>query len=72
MKERIIELIEEILDISNGMIKDNTLIEDVTEWDSLAHVLIIGKLEEDFGVKFTLEEAMELKSVEDIFKKVGL
>ena len=49
MKEKIIKLIEEILKVPAGTITEDTMIEDVEQWDSLAHVMIIGQLEEDLA-----------------------
>lgn len=72
MKEKIIALIEETLFLPEGTIKENTLIEDIQEWDSLAHILIIGQLEEKLGITISLEEAIEIAGVEDILKKAGV
>ena len=47
MKEKIIKLIEDVLKVPAGTITEDTMIEDVEQWASLAHVMIIGQLEED-------------------------
>ena len=39
---------------------------DVENWDSLTHMLMITKVEEVFGVKFKLKELNKLKQVGDI------
>ena len=51
MKEKIIKLIEEVLKVPAGTITEDTMIEDVEQWDSLAHVMIIGQLEEELEAK---------------------
>ncbi|MCM1303494.1 MAG: acyl carrier protein [Lachnospiraceae bacterium] len=66
MTEKILTLIEELLKIPNGTITTDTMAEDVEEWDSLAHVMLIGELEERFGISIPLEEAIEIKGVKDI------
>ena len=71
MKEKIIKLIEEILKVPAGTITEDTMIEDVEQWDSLAHVMIIGQLEEELGVSIPLEEAIELKGMRDLLEKAG-
>ena len=71
MRENIIKLIEEVLQVPAGTIKEDTKIKDVQEWDSLAHVLIIGTLEEKLGISIPLDEAIELECVKDIFDKAG-
>ena len=69
MKEKVIALIEDILNVPAGTITEDTRIEDVEEWDSLAHVTIIGELEERLGISIPLEEAIELTSVREILEK---
>lgn len=69
MKEKIFTLIEDVLQVPAGTIKEDTVINDITEWDSLAHVLIIGQLEEKLGISIQLEEAIEIESVADLLKK---
>lgn len=71
MKEKIIKLIEEILKVPAGTITEDTMIEDVEQWDSLAHVMIIGQLEEELGVSIPLEEAIELKGMRELLEKAG-
>ncbi|MCM1063273.1 MAG: acyl carrier protein [Eubacterium sp.] len=66
MTEKILTLIEELLKVPNGTITTDTMAEDVEEWDSLAHVMLIGELEERFGISIPLEEAIEIKGVKDI------
>ena len=45
MREQILGMIEGILNVPMGTITEDTKIADVEEWDSLAHVMIIGELE---------------------------
>lgn len=71
MKEKVIALIEEILNVPAGTITEDTRSEDLEEWDSLAHVTLIGELEERFGISIPLDEAIELASVREILEKCG-
>lgn len=71
MKEKIIALIEELLKVPAGTITEETKIADVEEWDSLAHVMIIGELEEKLGVSIPLDEAIELVDMKELLKKAG-
>ena len=72
MREKIIELIENTLNLEHGTINENTKIEEVEGWDSLAHVLIIGSLESELGISIPLDEAVELTSVSELFEKAGV
>ncbi|MFZ2446299.1 MAG: acyl carrier protein [Syntrophobacteraceae bacterium] len=44
--------------------------ENEAAWDSLKHMEIIFALEEKFGVRFTEEEMVELKSASGIVEKI--
>lgn len=58
--------------VSPGTISEETLIEEIEEWDSLAQVLIIGELDEKMGISISLEDAVEISSVKDLFEKTGV
>ncbi|MBQ8605626.1 MAG: acyl carrier protein [Clostridia bacterium] len=70
MKDKVIALIEEVLMVPEGTVTEHTLMTDLEEWDSLAHVMIIGELEEKLGISIPLDEAVELTGVADILKYV--
>lgn len=71
LQGEILSLIEEILKLPAGTITRDTMIDDVEEWDSLMHVMIIGELEERLGVSIALEDAVELNGVEELLEKAG-
>lgn len=72
MKEKIIALMEEVLNVETGTITEDTMMSDVEEWDSLAHVMLIGELEEKLGIAIPLEDAVELKGVRELLEKAGV
>lgn len=72
MTEKIIALVEEVLKVPAGTITEDTVAEDVEEWDSLAHVMLIGELEDRLGISIPLEEAVEITSVREILEKAGV
>ncbi len=72
MREKIIALIEELLKLPAGSVKEDTRAEDVEAWDSLAHVMLIGELESRLGISIPLDEAGEIYCVSDIFQKAGV
>ncbi len=71
LQSEIIALIEELLKLPAGTVTPDTQIADVEEWDSLAHVMIIGELEERLKVSIPLEDAVELTGVRELFEKAG-
>lgn len=64
-------MIEELLKLPSGTITLDTMIEEIEEWDSLAHVMIIGELEEKLGITIPLEDAIELTGVRELLEKAG-
>lgn len=70
MKEKVIAIIEEILKVPAGTITEDTKMEDVEAWDSLAHVMIIGEIEEQLGVEIPLDEAAEMTTVKELLESV--
>lgn len=43
-----------------------TTANDVSEWDSLNHTILIAEVEKYFGIKFTLKELMRFQNVGDM------
>ena len=72
MKEKIIALIEAALEVPSGTITEDTMLAEEEEWGSLAHVMIIGELEEKLGLSIPLEEAVDLTGVRELLEKCGL
>lgn len=71
LQHKIIALVEEYLKLPAGSITPDTQIADVDEWDSLAHVMIIGELEQRLGVSIPLDDAIELASMGELLEKAG-
>ena len=72
MREQIFNLMDNIMRLPSGTINENSVMEDIPEWDSLAHVLIIGELEEKLGIEIPLDEAVEITTVKEILEKAGV
>ena len=61
----IIEIFQDILDVKKGTVNLNSTSSDIDEWDSVATVNIIVALEDEFGIKFKLEDIQTVNSVQD-------
>lgn len=70
MKDQVIKLLEEILNVPAGTIKMDTEIGELPEWDSLHNVQIIAELEEKFKIKISPDDIMDLEDVSDIIDLV--
>jgi len=53
------------IDVKKGTVNLNFNSSDIDEWDSVATVNIIVALEDEFGIKFKLEDIQTVKSVQD-------
>lgn len=65
----ITEIVNEILDIEITDI-ENVKREDIEEWDSLEHINIILAIEENFGIKFQIDELKTVTEPIGIINKV--
>lgn len=64
--EKITEIFREVFGDNNIVINDEMTANDVENWDSLTHMLMITKVEETFGIKFKLKELNKLKRAGDL------
>ena len=68
----IIEIFQDILDVKKGTVSLMTTSSDIDEWDSVATVNITIALEEEFGIKFKLEDIQSVKTVQDFVDLVQI
>ncbi len=45
---------------------------DIDEWDSLSVMATIAFIDKNFGIKVSHKDIIEMKTIDDIAKKVGL
>ena len=70
IQEEVINVLSESLNIDKSKIQLKSDIVDDLGADSLDSVEIIMALEERFGISITDEEAIDIKTVEDLVNKV--
>ena len=63
---KLTEIFHEVFNDDSIVLRDDMTANDVDSWDSLTHMLMITKVEEDFGIKFKLRELNKLKQVGDL------
>lgn len=68
------EIFNDVLDLEDVELTDETTADDIEEWDSLSHIQLIVATEKHFGVKFTSLEIMKWNNVgemvDSIMKKI--
>lgn len=48
------------------VLRDDLTANDVANWDSLTHMMMIGEVEKDFSIKFKLKELGKLEDVKSL------
>lgn len=69
--EEKIEMLEELMDVEPGTLKEDTILGDVEEWDSLSKLSLIADTKRRFGLTLTAERISEFKTVKDICVFLG-
>lgn len=54
--EKLTVIFRDVMDNEEIELEENTTAEDIEEWDSLAHVQLIEKIEGVFGIRFSAKE----------------
>jgi acyl carrier protein len=66
MNNKLINLISKVMNISPEEINDESGPLNVENWTSFNSYVLLYELEKEFNQKFTMDEAMDVKSVADI------
>ncbi len=61
--DRLREVFIDVFDNEDIVINDNTTSADITEWDSLMHITLIGVIEDEFNIKFDMNDLASMKNV---------
>lgn len=60
------KILAEVFSIPESGAADPLMLKDIPTWDSLAHMMLIVRLEETYGVQFTGDEIADIQSVADV------
>lgn len=66
MSKRLYDLIARVMNVPPSSINDEASPTSIESWTSFKGYVLLSELETEFNVKFTLEEAMDVKKVADI------
>ena len=61
--KKIKKIFQLIFDDKNLKISKKTSAKDIDEWDSLAQIKLISRIEKDFKLRFNIKEINNLKNV---------
>lgn len=66
--ERLNEVFREVFDDGDIVVKPETTSADIEDWDSLEHINLVVAVEQEFGMKFNMNEVTTMKDVGDMVK----
>ena len=69
--EEKIALLEDMLELDNGLLKPETVLAEIAEYDSMAKLSLIVMMDDECGKKLTGEQIREFKTVQDILDFMG-
>ena len=61
--EKLTAIFQKIFDRPDLTLTDDMTAEDVDYWDSLTHMVLVGEVEKEFGIKFKLKELNKMNAV---------
>lgn len=68
--EFILGLVEE-LELENTL-DNNTNLKDLEEWDSMAAMVLIGYVSNEFGVTLNADDLKDITTVDSLIVRIGL
>ncbi len=66
----IFDIIKKAFPNSTSEISETTTANDVDEWDSLGHIMLIQAIEENYQIQFDIDEMIAFNQVGDIINAV--
>jgi len=66
MSNKLYKIIAKVFDVDVSEINDQSRPETIDSWDSMNMYVLIDEIETEFSVKFSLDEILEIKTVNDI------
>lgn len=64
--EKLTKIFQEVFADPNLVLSDGLTANDVDNWDSLTHMILITEIETSFDIKFKLKELNKMKNVGDL------
>ncbi len=61
--EKLTMVFRDFFDDEEIILSDNTTSNDIDDWDSLEHINLLVAVEQEFGIKFNMNEVTNMKNV---------
>ena len=75
MSEKLYQIVSKVFGVDVSKINDDTNPENLEQWDSFNFYVLLDEIENEFNIKFDLDETLEIKKIGDfkkIFQKHGI
>ena len=75
MSKKLYDIISKVFNVNLDRINDDSSPENLEEWDSFNFYVLLDEIENEFDVKFDLDETLDIKKIGDIkklFVKYGI
>lgn len=66
--EKLQEIFIDVLDEDELEISMESDMENIEEWDSLAHLMLVAEIENQFGFKFKMEQVSKATSIQKLMQ----
>ena len=66
------DIFVDVLDNPAIVLEENTMADDIAEWDSLTHIQLVYAIEKHFKVRFTSSEIRSWKNIGEICDSIAL
>jgi acyl carrier protein len=68
--EKLTLIFRDVLENNTIVLNEDTIAQDIDEWDSLNHIYLVVEIERQLNVKFTTQEISEWHNVGAILKSI--
>ena len=68
MSKKLYEIVSKVFNVDNSKINDETSPENLEEWDSFNFYVLLDEIENEFDMKFDVDESLDIKKIGDIKK----
>ena len=66
MEQKVIEMLEESLDLLRRVLTTDTELSEIEEWDSISKLALMAEVKKNWKKNLTVEEIKKFQSVKDI------
>ena len=69
MSKKLYDIVSKVFNVNLDRINDDSSPENLEEWDSFNFYVLLDEIENEFDIKFDLDETLDIKKIGD-FKKL--